>query len=141
MATKTWLQKIGSDLITFFKDANKVVKVGDAIAQQAEPEVTLLFPGIGILFDAVVTAVAVAEGLGAAANPSNAGNSGSLKQTMVRSMVKPQVNAMLTQQNMPNATDAQVDTFIDSVVAAMNAFECQWPEPTTGEKVNASPNA
>ena len=128
MAFTSILSNIGKGL-------EKVFKVGTQVAVDAEPFVDLVFPGIGPLFNTVVSEVVKAEGLAIAAHAQN--GTGPQKLASVVSAVEAEFNSFAKTNNLPAPTTAQIQTAVTGIVAFLNALPAastaNGAEPATQE--------
>jgi hypothetical protein len=118
----TLLQTIGSKMLAFFKDVNKVVIKADAIAQDIEPLVAIGLPAIAPLFNLTVSAIATAETTGQAALGSATGG-GPQKLATVIAAIEPQFVQYMASLGLKNPTSAQVTAWINGIVAAFNGIQ------------------
>lgn len=112
------LKAAGAKLKDFF---SKVLPEAATLAKDAEPIIDLAFPGISILFNATVSAVATAEAAGQAAATASTGSNGEQKLAAVLSAVGPLITAYLAQQGI-TASTAQVTAWVNAIVLALNAL-------------------
>jgi hypothetical protein len=112
------LQKIGLFFSTKFKPvATDVLDV----AQALEPVVSAVLPGWSALYDSTVQMVVNAESAAAAAGAQN--GSGVQKLASVTAALQPIATAYLKSVGVSEPTTAQIQAYINSVVAGLNTFE------------------
>ncbi len=116
MANKfvTLLNKVGAVFQVVFKDATKV-------AVAAEPIIAVAFPAISGLFNMTVSLATGAEAAAVAAGAQ--GNTGAAKSALIISALETYITQEATALGIKAPTTAQVQTWINAVVAALNAFE------------------
>lgn len=112
------LQKIGKWFATKFAPIAKDVLEG---AEAAEPVVQALLPGWSALYDSTVQMVVNAEAAATAAGAQN--GTGIQKLASVTAALQPLATAYLKSIGVSEPTTAQIQTYINSVVASLNAFE------------------
>lgn len=117
-AKQSLLQKIGQWFSTKFQPIAKDVIEG---AEAAEPVVNALLPGWSALYDTTVQMVANAEAAATAAGAQN--GSGLQKLASVTAALQPLATAYLKSIGVSAPTTAQIQTYINSVVSSLNAFE------------------
>lgn len=119
MSFMTVLEKIGSDIVSVFKKAEPIVNELQVIATPFE---NTYAPGLSTLVTAGITAIENAEALGVAAG--NTTGSNSVKLATVISSLATTLGPTLTALgvNPSTVTTAQYTTFVNSLVAAANAF-------------------
>jgi hypothetical protein len=115
---ETFLQKIGKWFATKFAPVAKDVL---EVAQAAEPVVDALLPGWGALYQSTVQMVVNAEATAAAAGAQN--GTGVQKLASVTAALQPIATAYLKSIGVSEPTTAQIQTYINSVVASLNSFE------------------
>ena len=113
MAFTSILSNIGKGL-------EKVFKVGVGTAVLAEPFVDIAFPGIGPLFNAVVSEVAKAESMAIVAGQQN--GSGPQKLASVVAAVDAEFKEFASSNNLPAPTTEQIQVAVNAVVAFLNSF-------------------
>ena len=111
------LKKIGHVLLT-------IVTFGAVAAQDAAPFVGLFLPAWGSLLTATSSAVLTAEAAGttAVAN-APASDTSAQKLAIVLAAIKPQALAFAKTVGASDPTDAQIETYVNGIVAALNAFQ------------------
>lgn len=110
----SFLQKLGQDFTKIFKQ----VVIG---AQVAEPIVDTLMPGWAGLYNTTVQLAVNVEATATAAGAQN--GTGAQKLASVTSALQPLATAYLTSIGVSSPTTAQIQAYINSVVAGLNAFE------------------
>jgi hypothetical protein len=123
----TFLQHVGGFFKTLFTDVTRV-----AIA--VEPVVDVAFPGIAVLYNATVQAVATAEA--AAITAASATGSGTQKLAAVTAAIEPIAIAYLQGQGI-QANTAQIQAWTSVVVATLNAL----PAPSGTSTASVKPAA
>lgn len=114
MSIKSILDDVGSALKTFFTGA---VKVAEAV----EPFIDLAFPGLAALYNATVAAVAGAEASAALAGAQT--GTGAQKLALVVSSIETSFNAYWKSiGNTTTPTQAQIEAYVNAVVASLNAI-------------------
>lgn len=113
MSLGTILSTVGNDLKKFFG-------VAVTVATDVAPVIDVLFPGIAPLYNVVVTEVGKAETVAIAAGSQN--GTGTQKLALVLQATEAQF-VQAAQQNGWNVPDqTQMITYINAVVASLNAF-------------------
>jgi len=116
----TWLEKIGTDIKNDFAKAEPVAEiVVEDAGKAAEPFIAAYAPSLLPAVQATLTAIATAQaaGVNAAAGASN----GVAKLASVVATVEPILTPLLAKDGITTST-AGVTTFVNSMVAALNAF-------------------
>lgn len=114
MNVKSILEDIGNGFKKFFTGAEKV-------AVAAEPFIDIAFPGIASLYNTTVAAVGAAENAAIAAGAQNA--TGTQKLSMVTSSIEGSFNAYWASLgHKTNPTQTDIETYINAVVATLNAI-------------------
>lgn len=114
----TILSDIGHGLKLFFTGAVTVAKA-------AEPVVDILFPGVSVLYNTTVNAVAAAESAAIAAGSQN--GTGVQKLAMVVASVENDFAAYAKANNITYDT-THITAWVNAVVASLNAI----PASVTG---------
>jgi len=108
------LKDVGNGLKKFF---TVVVGVGEVAA----PFIDVVFPNIAPLYNTTLAAVANAEAASIAAGAQ--GTSGPQKLALVVSTIESSFNAYLASIGVKTpATTAQIETYVNGVVASLNAI-------------------
>lgn len=117
MSLKTFLQKAGSDLL-------KAVTFGADGAKDIAPLVSIANPELGALISTTATAVIAAEAAGTSAvgSAASAAN-GPQKLALAITAIEPQAIAFAKSIGVQQPTQAQMQTWVSGIVAALNAFE------------------
>jgi hypothetical protein len=115
---QTFLQKVGSEFKTIATDVNKVFAKADPIVQEAEPYITLFFPGFGSLFTTIANEVISTEQKFAAIGQQS--GSGKAKLASVLAVVGPVAQQILSSAKLPS-DEATVNSLINGVVGLLNA--------------------
>lgn len=106
----TFLQHVGGFFKTLFTATTKV-------AAAAEPIVDIAFPSVASLYNFTVQQASLAET--AAAGTSGAG---AQKSAAVIAAVTPYATAALKADGVPAPTSAQIASYVNAVVASLNAL-------------------
>ncbi len=106
-----------SDIGNAFK---KVFAVGVTVATAAEPFVDTLFPGVGPLFNAVVSEVAKAEAEAVAAGAQN--GTGTQKLAAVTAAVEGAFNTYAQKNGLATPDAKTIENAVNGVVAFLNAL-------------------
>lgn len=106
----TFLQHVGGFFKTIFTGAIKVAEV-------AEPVVDIAFPGIASLYNFTVQQAALAE-----TAAEGAKGAGAQKLAAVIAAVLPYAAATLKKDGVPEPTEAQIEAYVNAVVASLNAL-------------------
>ena len=135
MSCLTVLEKAGEDIASIFKKAAPIVQEVQTIATPFE---NAYMPGLSTLIQTGITAIGNAEALGVAAG--NTTGSNAVKLASVVSSLATSLGPTLTALgvNPATVTTAQYTTFVNSLVAASNAFITTQPAATTTPAVAAS---
>lgn len=120
MSFKTLLEDAGEKIAADFKKAEPILVDATQDAQKAEPIVALSFPAIAPLFDTTVSMVLSAEALGTSAAAS--ADTGTQKLSAVVAALEPIAVAYLKGQGVTAPTTAQITTWVNAIVSALNAF-------------------
>jgi hypothetical protein len=123
----TFLQHVGGFFKTIFAD-------GVRVAAAVEPVVDVTFPGIAVLYNATVQAVATAETAASAAGAQT--GSGAQKLAAVTAAIEPIAVAYLKEQGI-NANTAQIQAWTNAVVSTLNAL----PAPSGNSAASIKPAA
>lgn len=109
---------------TFFKkagvDLEKVLGVGIDVAKVAEPEVDILFPALGALYNGAVNEASTLLAAGSAAATS--GGSATVQLENVAAAVAPQLIAYAQQQGLPAPTSAHITAFTQSILTSLQVL-------------------
>ena len=104
------LQHVGKFFKVIFSDATKVAEI-------AEPVVDIAFPGIASLYNFTVQQAALAE-----TAAKGAKGAGAQKLAAVIAAVLPYAAAALKKDGVPEPTEAQIEAYVNAVVASLNAL-------------------
>ena len=115
------LQHVGKVFKVIFSDATKVAEI-------AEPVVDIAFPAVAGLYNFTVQQAALAE-----TAAEGAKGAGAQKLAAVIAAVTPYAISSLKADGVPEPTTAQITTYVNAVVASLNAL----PAPVTAEMVSA----
>lgn len=111
------LKKFGHVLLT-------IVTFGAIAAKDAAPFISLFLPAWGNLLTATSSAVLTAEAAGAnAVATAPAGDTNAQKLAIVIASIKPQALAFAKTVGASDPTDAQIAIYVNSIVAALGAFQ------------------
>jgi len=111
------LKKIGHVLLT-------IVTFGATASQDAAPFISLFNPAWGALLSSTSTAILTAEAAGTqAVSGIPAADTSAQKLAIVLAAVKPQALAFAKTVGASDPTDAQIETYVNGIVAALNAFQ------------------
>lgn len=111
------LKKIGHVLLA-------IVTFGATLEQDAAPFVSLFAPAWGALLNATSTAILTAEAAGtSAAAGAPATDTSAQKLAIVLAAIKPQALAFANTVGATDPTDDEIETYINGIVAALNAFQ------------------
>jgi hypothetical protein len=119
---KSILGDVGHGLAKFFD-------VATTVAADAEPFVDIIFPGVAPLYNSTVSAVVAAEAAATAAGKQN--GTGPQKLAMVVAAIEGQFNAYAKANNLTTPTVTTVETYVNAVVASLNAIPATVPASTT----------
>jgi hypothetical protein len=117
MATTSLLHKIGHDFL-------KVLGIGEKIAVAAEPFVELAAPGIGTIYAGVVNLVKSAVAATAASGVTTATLTSANIAALATSYA-PLAIPFLQSIGVSNPTQAQVEAYIQTVVAGLEIFSAE----------------
>lgn len=98
----------------------KLFGVAVKVAEDAEPLVEVLFPGISALFNTTVTAAGIAESAAIAAGSQN--GTGTQKLAMVIQSIEGSFNAYALANKLPIPSAAQIEAAVNAAVAFLNAI-------------------
>lgn len=111
------LKKIGHVLLT-------VVTFGATAAQDAAPFVSIFNSAWGALLGSTSSAILTAEAAGTtAATAAPASDTSAQKLAIVLAAIKPQALEFAKTVGATEPTDAQITTYVNGIVAALNAFQ------------------
>lgn len=109
---------------SFFKkagvDIEKVLEVGDAAAQVAEPVVDILFPAVGTLYNTAVNEAA--KLLAAGSQAASQGGSAGVQLANVVAVVEPLLVAYAQQEGLPAPTAAQINAYTQLVLLSLQVL-------------------
>lgn len=119
---KSFLDKLGE----WFKDkfdptAAKVLQVGTVAAEIAAPVIDVAVPGIAGLYNTTLQLAIQAQAVGQQAAAS--ASTGPAKLSAVVSALTPIAIPYLKSLGVSNPTQAQIEAYVNSVVAGLKVFE------------------
>jgi hypothetical protein len=101
-----------------------IVTFGAIAGKDAAPFLALFAPAWASLVNATSTAVLTAQAAGTSALASApAGDTNAQKLAIVIAAIKPQALAFATTIGASDPTDAQIETYVNGIVAALGAFQ------------------
>lgn len=131
---QTLLQHLGSQIVSIFKKAapvvNDVIKEGATLGEAAEPIVDTAFPTVAPLYNLVESAVLQAEATGQSILSSTTGG-GTTKSAAVIAGLEPIFVAFYQKEYGATPTLAQIEAYINAVVASLNALPAPGTSTTT----------
>lgn len=130
MSFKSILSDIGKGL-------KKVFSVAVDAAVVAEPFVDVVFPGVAALYNTTVKAVSNAEANAIAAGAQN--GSGAQKLAFVIQSIEGDFNAYAVANGLPLATPQVIETYVNAVVASLNAIPSTTVAPTPATPTTPAP--
>jgi hypothetical protein len=110
---KSILSDVGNGLKKFFG-------VSVTVAQDVEPLVDIVFPGIAGLYNATVAEAVKAEALAVAAGTQS--GTGAQKLALVVAAVTPSVIAYAAANGLPAPTSSVITNWINAIVASLNSI-------------------
>lgn len=126
MSVLTWLQEIGADFKNGLAKLLPIVAKGVAIAQAIEPEVSLVNPLVGSVFQTVVATISEVEQKFAALNQQN--GTGTAKLAEAVTILTPVLSQALTAAG--KAADLPtIQKYISAAVGVMNAIPAATAAP------------
>lgn len=109
---------------SFFKkagvDLEKVLGIGIDVAEVAEPEVDILFPALGPLYDGAVNEAS--KLLVAGTTAASQGGSAAVQLENVAAAVAPQLIAYAEQEGLPAPTSAHITAFTQSILTSLQVL-------------------
>jgi hypothetical protein len=127
------LKAVWTEIENFFK---KALPEATKLAQDAEPEVALLFPGISAFFNIGVSAASAAEAGATAAGV--AGDTTAIKVSAAAAALTPWVTAYMQQAGKPIPNAQKINTFAATMLSSLEIF-ADPPPPTAKPAAAALP--
>lgn len=134
MSVKTWLDKIGDDIVTDFKKVEPAVeKDVEEVGTAAEPFITIFDPALLPLIQTTLSTIALAQAAGTAAAAGASTNTAKL--TAVVSTITPIATTALANSGV-SVNTTSVTNFVSALVAAVDAFAVI---PVPASAISATP--